>query len=236
MMKSATCKKLGIVAVCTGLSAPVLAMEQGDWIIRGGAANVDPDASSDPIRIPTDPVTVLPGGVDVKDDTQLGLTVSYMLTDQWSVEVLASTPFEHDIVLEDAPVDAGSTKHLPPTVTLNWYPRGGQDGWQPFIGAGLNYTYFWDETADGQLKSALGEIVGGPGADPLPADLDLDPSWGLALRAGLDFPINDHWAVTASMYWIDIDTEAQVSTPAANVDFDVEIDPFVYFLGAAYKF
>ncbi len=235
-MKPSLIQQAGVAMLCIGMTAPAFAYQQGDWIIRGGAAMVDPDTDSDPIRIPTDPETVLPGGVDVDDDTQLGLTFSYMLTDQWSVELLASTPFEHDITLEDAPVDAGSTKHLPPTVTVNWYPRGGQKGWQPFVGAGVNYTHFWDEDADSQLEGALGEIVGGPGADPIPADLDLDASWGLALRAGVDVPINDNWSITASMYWIDIDTEAEVSTPVADVDFDVEIDPFVYFLGVSYRF
>ena len=227
---------LNVALASAMLAGPAIAVayEQGDWIIRGGLANVNPDASSDPISIPTDPVTVLPNGVDVKDDTQIFVTGSYMFTDNFSVEVLASTPFEHDIVLNDAPVDAGSTKHLPPTVTVNWYPRGGQEGWQPFIGAGLNYTHFWDEDADPQLEGALGEIVGSDG--PLPANLDLDASWGLALRAGVDIPINENWAVSASMYWIDINTTATVSTPVADVEFDVEIDPFVYMLGIAYKF
>jgi outer membrane protein len=220
----------------TALAMPVstLAYEQGDWIIRAGAANVDPDASSDAIVIPTDPETVLPNGVDVKDDTQLGLSFSYMITDIWSVEVLASTPFDHDIVLEDAPIKAGSTKHLPPTVTVNWYPRGGQDGWQPFIGLGINYTTFFDESVDGELEAALGDIVGLPG--PLKADLDLEDSWGLAVRAGVDIPINERWSVNASMYYIDIDTEATISTAVADVEFDVEIDPYVWMLGVAYRF
>jgi outer membrane protein len=224
-----------IIAVAA-LAAPVssLAYEQGDWILRVGTATVDPDASSDAIVIPTDPATILPNGVDVKDDTQLGITGTYMFRDKWAVELLASTPFSHDIELVDAPVQAGSTKHLPPTVTVNWYPRGGQDGWQPYIGLGVNYTYFWDEDVDSELEDALGDIVGAPG--PLAADLDLSDSWGLAVRAGLDYPINDRWAVNASMYWIDIDTEATVSTAVADVKFDVEIDPFVYMIGVSYKF
>ena len=226
---------LALVAA-TALAAPLssMAYEKGDWIIRAGAANVDPDASSDAIVIPTDPETVLPNGVDAKDDTQLGLSFSYMFTDTLSVEVLASTPFEHDIVLEDAPIDAGTIKHLPPTVTLNWYPRGGQDGWQPFIGLGLNYTIFFDETVDSELEAALGDIVGLDG--PLSADLDLENSWGLAVRAGVDVPINERWWVSASMYWLDIDTEATISTEVADVDFDVEIDPYVWMLGVAYRF
>ncbi len=230
-------KKLTLALVAaTAFAAPLssMAYEKGDWIVRAGAANVDPDASSDAIVIPTMPETVLPNGVDVEDDTQLGLTVSYMFTNTLSVELLASTPFDHDIVLEDAPIDAGSTKHLPPTVTLNWYPRGGQDGWQPYIGLGLNYTTFFDESVDGELEAALGEIVGLPG--PLKADLDLDDSWGLAVRAGVDVSINERWSVNASMYWIDIDTEATISTAVADVNFDVEIDPYVWMLGVAYRF
>jgi outer membrane protein len=226
----------GFILASAMLVTPALsfAYNQGDWIIRGGAATVSPDVSSDPIVVPTNPPTVFPGGVDVKDDTQLFVTGSYMMTDKWSVEVLASTPFNHDIELEDAPIDAGSTKHLPPTVTLNWYPRGGEEGWQPFLGVGINYTFFWDEKVDKQLEAALGEVVGLPG--PLPADLKLSSSWGLALRAGVDVPINEQWAVSASMYWIDLDTKATVQTDIANVKFDVEIDPFVYMLGIAYTF
>lgn len=224
---------LPVAMVATmGVSGLANAYEQGDWIIRAGAANVNPDTDSDAIVIPTDPATVLPGGVDVDDNTQFGITATYMLTDIWAVEILASTPFEHDIALEDAPVDAGSTKHLPPTVTFMWYPRGGQDGWQPFVGLGVNYTYFWDEDVDGELNDALGGIIG----QPIDADLDLDDSWGIAARAGVDIPINENWGINAGVWWIDIDTEATVSTAVADVAFDVEIDPWVYMLGVSYKF
>ena len=223
-----------VTASLSLFSIGATAYEQGDWIIRAGAANVDPDASSDPIVIPTAPETVLPNGVDVEDDTQLGLTFSYMFRDTWSVEVLASTPFDHDIVLNDAPIKAGSTKHLPPTVTLNWYPRGGKEGWQPYIGAGINYTTFFDESVSGELEDALGAIVGLPG--PLDADLDLEDSWGLALRAGVDIPFGERWSFNASMYYIDIDTRATIETDVADVKFDVEIDPYVWMLGVAYRF
>jgi outer membrane protein len=173
-------------------------------------------------------------GVDVDDDTQFGITGTYMLTDIWALELLAATPFEHDINLEDAPVQAGSTKHLPPTLTFMWYPRGNKPGFQPFVGVGFNYTYFWDEEVDGELEQALGDLVGD--GTPIAADLDLDDSWGFAARAGFDYLINDHWGVNAGVWWIDIDTEAEITVPGAKVDFDVEIDPWVYMLGVSYKF
>lgn len=234
MKVASTLLKASLAAALIAAPAFASAYEKGDWIFRVGAATVAPDGDSDLIIIPTDPATVLPNGVDVDDDTQLGLTLSYMFADKWSVELLASTPFEHDIELADAPVAAGSTKHLPPTVTINWYPRGGEEGWQPFIGAGLNYTYFWDEQVDGELEGALGDILGADG--PVPANLSLSDSWGVALRAGFDYPINEKWAVTASMYWINIETEATLATAAGDVQWDVAIDPFVWKFGVAYTF
>ena len=165
--------------------------EQGDWILRVGATTVDPDASSDDINLPTG----LVAEADVDKDTQLGIIPVYMITDTFAVEVLAATPFEHDIeaqgkgAISGTNLDAGSTKHLPPTVSVQWYPRGGQSGWQPYIGAGLNYTVFFDEDVDNQLVGLLGSLTDGAVNS---ADLDLDESFGLALQAGVDIPFNEH--------------------------------------------
>jgi outer membrane protein len=221
-------------------SAAGQAYEQGDWILRVGATTVDPDTDSDDIN--------LPGGLvakaDVDSDTQLGLIPAYMFTDHFAVEVLAATPFKHDIEargegsIKGTNLDAGSTKQLPPTIILQFYPRGGQSGWQPYFGAGLNYTVFFDEDVDNQLIGLLGSLTGGAVNG---ADLDLDDSWGLALQAGVDIPINDNWAFNVGVWYLDIDTTAEITAKAdgataAKVKFDVDIDPWVYNVGIAYKF
>ena len=225
-------KPLVAALFAAAIAVPAQAYEQGDWIFRVGAANVDPDTDSDQIDVAG--LATLEG-VDVDDDTQLGITATYMLTDIWAIELLAATPFEHDITVKGAPVDAGSTKHLPPTLTFMWYPMGGKDSkFQPFVGAGVNYTYFWDEEVDSELEAALGGIIGSP--DPVPADLDLDDSWGFAARAGFDYLFNERWGINAGVWWIDIETEATIETDVADVKFDVEIDPWVYMLGVSYRF
>jgi outer membrane protein len=232
-----------ILAVACGLASVSLtgqAYEQGDWILRLGATTVAPDTNSDDIN--------LPGGLvakaEVDNDTQLGIIPAYMLTDSWAIEVLAATPFEHNIeaqgqgAINGTNLDAGSTKHLPPTVSLQWYPRGGQSGWQPYIGAGLNYTIFFDEKTDGQLVSLLGDLTAGAVND---ADLNLDDSFGLAAQAGVDIPIDDHWAINAEVWYIDLGTQAEITAKAngataAKVKFDVQLDPWVYNIGIAYRF
>ena len=231
---------IALAVAMAGGTIAVQAYEQGDWIIRAGATMVDPDTDSDDINLPTG----LVAKADVDDDTQFGFMPTYMITDTWAVEILAATPFEHDITakgegaIKGVNVPAGSTKHLPPTISVQWYPRGGKPGWQPYIGAGVNYTVFFDEDVDNDLKGLLGDLTGGVVDD---ADLDLDDSWGLAARAGVDIPFAENWAINLAVWYIDIDTEAEISAKSGGqtvdkVKFDVELDPWVYNVGIAYKF
>jgi outer membrane protein len=179
---------------------------------------------------------VLPGGVDVDNGTAISLIATWMFSDNFGVELLAATPFEHDIDLADLPVAAGSTKHLPPTVSIQWYPRGGMEGWQPYLGLGVNYTTFFSEKVDGELGAVLADQL-----DVTSAKLSLDDSVGLAAQAGVDIPLNDKWAFNLGVWYIDIGTTADIDVTTgsganATVSFDVDIDPWVYNVGVAYKF
>lgn len=216
-------------AVATGASGIAHAYEKGDFALRVGVVTVDPDASSDKIRLPGDIVLE----ADVDDDTQLSLIPVYMFHDNWAVEILAATPFSHDITVSGSglKLDAGETKQLPPTVSVQWYPRGGRSGWQPYFGLGVNWTTFFDTEPDRQLEDALGAVLGAERVK-----LELDDSFGLAAQAGVDIPFGDHWAFNVGIWWIDIGTEAKVKTDVGNVKFDVDIDPWVYNIGIAYKF
>ena len=128
-------------------------------------------------------------------------------------------------------IDAGSTKHLPPTLSLQFYPLGGNSGWQPYVGVGVNWTYFFDEDVDGELKDALGAILGAE-----KASLSLEDSWGLSAQAGVDIPLGDQWGINLAVWYIDISTEAKLKTDVGTVEFDVDIDPWVYNVGIFYRF
>lgn len=213
-----------------------IAYEQGDIVFRAGVTTVAPNDDSDPISLPTDPATVLPNGVGVDDGTALGLLATWMFADHWGLELLAATPFEHDIDVKDLGIAAGSTKHLPPTLSMQWYPRGGMPGWQPYVGLGVNYTTFFSEDIDPALAGVLGGLL-----DVTSAKLSLDDSFGWAAQAGVDIPINDKWAFNLGLWYIDIGTTADIDVTTgsganARVSFDVDIDPWVYNIGVAYKF
>jgi len=225
--------KMLTAALIAGLAsgaASVQAYEAGDWILRMGAVTVSPNEDSDKIVLPTSPPTVLEG-VSVDDDTQLSIIGAYMLSDNFGVELLAATPFEHSMSVKGVNIDAGTSKQLPPTLMAQWYPRGNQGGWQPYVGIGVNYTIFFDESVDGELKDALGAIIGAE-----KADLSLDDSFGLAAQVGVDIPLSGNWAINAGVWYIDIGTTAKIKTDVGTVKFDVDIDPWVYNIGIAYKF
>ncbi len=225
-------KRFALILTMLGWGAAATAHEQGDFVLRGGIAHVSPNEDSDIINVAG--LTTLPG-VTVGTDTQIGITATYMLSDNVGLELLASTPFEHDIAIKNVPVKAGSAKHLPPTVTLQYFFGTSQDAFRPYIGAGLNSTIFFSEDVDPQLNAALDGIVGLP-TGSVQAELELDQSWGLALEAGFDYQINDRWGWNAAVWYIDINTDATVKTAVADVSFGVDIDPWVVMTGITYKF
>ena len=191
-----------LAAAVVAASVPAMAYEAGDMMVKAGVINVNP--KSDNIDLGA------LGKAQIDDNTQLGLTFTYMVTPQIGVEVLAATPFEHDVTLGGAKI--ASTKHLPPTVSAQYYFMDGASKVQPYVGLGLNYTNFFDTEGVGDLKD----------------------SWGLALSAGVNYDLNEQWLLNAAVWMIDIESEIE-KTPGLN-GTDVEIDPVVVMIGGGYKF
>lgn len=206
-------------------AAPAQAFEAGDFIVRLGAARVTPNDDADCFNGPATGALGLscirPG---VNNDNELGLTLEYMLTNSLGVQLLGSTPFNHDIVAELDGSNAGvvaKTKHLPPTLTLN-YHMNTNGTVSPFVGAGVNYTWFFDENTTGVLDTL--------GID----DINLSDSWGLAGVAGFDMQLADDYLFSMQLYYIKISTEAHVGGGVGNSDVDV--DPWAFFVGVGKKF
>lgn len=186
------------LALSTALAAPAFAQSQGDWTFGAGIINVNPKSDNG---------TLAGAAATLNDDTQISLTVEYFIRDNLGIELLAATPFEHDIALAGA--YAGTTKQLPPTLSLNYhFPTKGKI--KPFLGVGLNYTTFFEES------SPLGT-------------LSLDDSWGLALNAGADWQVSDKGALRLNVRYIDIDSEAFLNGASIGT---AEIDPLI--VGVAY--
>ena len=193
---------------------PALAYEAGDIIVKAGYINVMPKDNN------ADASAVVPDtDLDVQNDAGLGLTGIYMFTPNIGLEVLAATPFEHEVEADGGALDGATiatTKHLPPTVSVQYYPMGADSKIQPYVGLGINHTFFFDEDDDAGIGTS-----------------SLKPSWGLSYSAGVDYLVDEHWLANVALWKMDIDTEIR---GGAADGLEVEIDPLVVMVGAGYKF
>jgi len=209
-------KKLLLAGIALCLCAPLAqaqqkAFEKGDVVVRAGASYVDPDSNGLSID-----------GSNLSADSAASLTfnIEYLFAESWGVELLAAVPFKHDLQVDGTTI--GSTKQLPPTLTLLWHPSIGQVA--PYVGVGVNWTIFFDEKVD-------------TGTDVLL----LDDSFGIAAQIGFDWVFANNWLVNADVRYIQIETDATIGGDLAAPDGalalgTVDINPWVYTLNIGYKF
>lgn len=216
------------------IAAPsVQAHQAGDIIVRAGAITVQTKENSSSVKVDRGALAGadLGGKASINNDTQLGLNFAYMVTDHWGVELLAATPFSHDVSISGtaggiADGKLGSFKHLPPTLSAVYYPLDSKSAFQPYVGAGINYTWFFDESVDSAAKAA--------GFN----NLTVKNSWGWAAQIGADYMLTDNLMINGQIRYIDIDTSAYVNNSALGVraKVDVDVEPLVYMVGLGYKF
>ncbi|KPD21852.1 OmpW/AlkL family protein [Idiomarina abyssalis] len=210
-----------------------------DFSVNVGAISVMPDDSSSNLNV-VETVAGLPEnstGVGVNTNTQLGLTFDYALTNNWTVELVAATPFSHDITATGAlaGLKVGKTKHLPPTLLAQYHFDLNNDMFKPFIGVGVNYTAFFDEQIDPQLRSTLGDLGVVTADDSV--SLALKNSWGYALQAGVNVELTKDWGLHFMVSRMDIDTTGDVRVNDTTIQsVDVDIDPYVAMAGIRYSF
>jgi outer membrane protein len=225
-------KKLLLAALMTSTAFTGLAgtatAEDSPWMLRARVLAVLPDESA--------ALSVggagLAGAADIGDQYVPEFDITYFFTDNIAAElILAVTP--HDVsavnvtvpgALTNATVDLGDVWLLPPTLTLQYHFQNGSK-FKPYVGAGVNATFFFNEDE-------------GPVAD----GMDYDPSFGPALQAGFDYDLDGKEGgfalnVDVKKIWINTDVTVDFTTAlGATVNADVDINPLVVGVGLAYKY
>jgi outer membrane protein len=227
-----TMKKLLAATLMAGTAlmgfAGTASAEDNPWMVRARVIGVLPDESG-ALSVGG---TRLQGGVDIGDQYVPELDITYFFNKNIAAElILGVTP--HDVkatsvtvpgALTNANIDLGDVWLLPPTLTLQYHFQNGTR-FKPYVGAGVNATFFFNEDA-------------GPVAD----GIDYDPSFGPALQAGFDYDLDGEeggWALNADIkkVWINTDVTVDFTTAlGASVDADVDINPLIVGVGLGYKF
>lgn len=197
-------RKLSLLLVAGILLMSIQAFaEKGDWLGRARVINISPRVSSSV------------AGLDVSNETVLEVDLSYFLTKNVALELIA-TDRSFNVTLPGASL--GSVKLLPPTLLVQYHfiPDG---KFRPYVGAGINYTRFHG------ANLALG-------ATPLNVD---NNSTGGALQAGLDVEVGKNVFFNVDVKKIWINTDVKNAATGALVT-NLKIDPVVVGLGLGLKF
>ncbi|SDW93498.1 outer membrane protein [Lutibacter oricola] len=207
---------LGLVSVNT--FAQETSEDYSKWQIRLRGLVIEPDQKAE--------VEIIKGNVDVGTQFIPELDFTYFFSKNWAAELILGTT-KHDVNTIDsdltllggpssAEVDLGNVWLLPPTLTLQYHFNG--DKAHPYLGAGVNYTMFYNVDA--------GDVV----------DVDYENAFGVAMQAGIDFDLNDKWFINADVKYIFLSTDVTVNAGAAILDADVDINPFIAGIGIGRRF
>ncbi|MBX3446658.1 MAG: OmpW family protein [Parvibaculaceae bacterium] len=180
----------------------------GDIMVRARALWAVPDESAS--------VTVLGGDVNVSNDVVPEIDFTYFVTDNIALELIAGTT-RHDVSHTPTGIDLGKVSLLPPTLTLQYHflPK---EKLSPYVGAGVNYTIFYNEDAPGGAVTSI----------------DYKNSFGWALQAGVDYEVADRWYVNLDVKKIFLSTDVSINGGAINAD--VDLDPWLVGVGIGYRF
>lgn len=156
------------------------------------------------------------GQLDIGSSTRPTITGEYFIRDNLGIELLGALPFKHSISIAGLG-EVGSTKQLPPVISLQYHvPTAGAV--TPFFGAGLNYTWFFDEKATGALAGS---------------QLKLSNSFGVALHAGVDLQVSPKGWLRADVRWADIKTDVKVNGTKLGT---AKVNPMVFGISYVMRF
>jgi outer membrane protein len=197
-------------AACAEPAQPIQA---GHWLVNLRATDIFSNNDS-VIRDSTGADTGLRGkiGHDVKPT--LGIT--YFVTDKVGLDLTLGTT-EHAIRAVGPGVDIKVRDQwvLPPVLTVQYHPLP-KSSFSPYVGAGINYMFFYK------------------GHDEFGFHTDLKNGVGWALQAGANIAVQGPWVVNVDAKKVFFKTDAIVNDGALTSH--VDLDPWVLSAGFGRKF
>ena len=180
----------------------------GKWLVGLKVLNLDPDVDS---------TVSIGGGAVVDDDTVPELDIRYFITDTIAIEAIFGTT-EHKVSAKNTAlgdVNLGTIKVLPPTFTLQYHFKT-ESKFKPYVGAGINYTFFYDGNP-GQFES-----------------VKYKDEIGIALNIGSDFVLSDNNFFNIDIKKYDLPTDVNINNGVATAD--VDLDPLAISIGYGWRF
>lgn len=213
------------VAAATA-SLPAAAQNAGSVLLRAGATQIRPDVDSGDLSAPSLPSTK----ADVRSDTQLSGGITYMVSENVSIDLPLALPFKHELVGDGAIAGVGKlgdVKVLPVTLLGQYRFLDADARLRPYVGAGVTYAKFYKARS----TAALSALTGGTPANP--TTLSVKSKLAPTLQAGVSFAIDKRWSVDANITHTFLKTRATLST---GQTLDMRLDPNSISVAVGYAF
>ncbi|MBL7868098.1 MAG: OmpW family protein [Flavobacterium lindanitolerans] len=194
------------------------------WQVRVRGVGVVPDESAK--------IGIIDGDAKISNTFIPELDFTYFFTKNISAELILGTS-KHDVSTvgsdisavggpTSADVNLGSVYLLPPTLTVQYHFLPDQI-FNPYVGAGVNYTIFYNEKAGNTVRG-----------------IEYDNSFGYAFQVGFDLMLNDKFFINADIKKIflktDVTVDASNLATGLSIPADVEINPLLLGFGVGMKF
>ncbi len=221
------------LSALTGLmiaSGSALATEKGDILVRSRVINIAPNVSSGQINNTTGGAFSPPSGIDVESKTTLDIDFTYMVSDHVGIELLLDLSSTHDIVATGSLAGLGKIGEvtvLPPSLIAQYHftPHANV---RPYVGAGINYTFFFNEKTTDSLTTGLGAAS---------TSHDVKDTFSYLVQAGVDIDIDKTWFLNIDAKYFFMDTTATISANGAEVvTVGFDLDPLVVGVGVGMRF
>jgi len=228
--------QLKFIALVTATLAVgnVCAQSAGTWMVRAGATTIAPENPSGNLSAPGFSLNTsgtAAGGSKTRtaSDTQLAGGITYMYTDNISVDVPLALPFKHKMYGAGSVEGVGQVAEvqaLPITVFLQYRFLEAHSTIRPYVGLGATYAYFFNEQGSGTLTAMSNP--GGP-----PTKLKVDSQFTLTPQIGATFAIDSKWFIDVFYSKSMLTTRTTLST---GQTVDAALNPDAYGISVGYKF
>jgi len=218
--------KLSLAAIAlVGVTASQ-AQTAGSLMARIGATQISPSVTSGNLS----PPAFFGTQADVGNATQLGGGVTYMVTNNWSVDLPLALPFKHDITGAGAIAGVGKigeVKALPVSLFAQYRFGEANAKFRPYVGAGPTYAKFFKERSTNTLTA----LTGGTPANP--TTLSIESKLAPTVQLGATLAINERWFVDAMVAKTWLKTTNTLST---GQKLDITLNPTTFALAVGYRY
>lgn len=170
-------------------------------------------------------IGIIGGDVEISNAFIPELDFTYFFTEHFAAELILGTA-KHEVKAVNTAagnVDLGSVWLLPPTLTAQYhFYTSDKKIFKPYIGAGLNYTFFYNVKSGGV------------------ADVEYDNALGYAAQLGFDLMLDDKFFINVDAKRLFLSTDVTVDAsnlaPGLSIPAEVDIDPWLFGVGVGMKF